>query len=182
MRKRYTLIWILLSVCMLAEAQSFDRQALRAHYQQIKERRSALDSFITALEKSKKRTPVEDCYLGISYGLSIQYINGMWGKYRVLVKSRDMLNGAVQRDPADPEIRFMRLALEDHIPAFLCMSVHMNEDITEILSHGNFIDDNPDLKSSAIQYIIDTKRGSPDQIRLLEAALIETKMRLTAQK
>ncbi|MCW3125660.1 MAG: hypothetical protein JWO03_1318 [Bacteroidetes bacterium] len=179
---RYLLIIILLAASNLADGQSYDKPFLRTHYQQCFQRRTALDSFVNILENSGHHSPAEESYLGISYALTIQYLDGMWSKYKVLIKAKGLLNSAVERDPNDPEFRFMRFTLEHNIPAFLCMSTHVNDDLKTILSHTSFLDESPDMKSAAIQFILDSKRCSPQQIALLERIHADVKKRMTAQK
>jgi hypothetical protein len=179
---RIIFIFALFVISHSADGQSFDKNYLRTHYQQCFKRKTALDSFVTALEGAANRSPAEESYLGISYGLTIQYVDGMWSKYRVLSKAKNLLNNAVDRDPKDPELRFMRFTLEHNIPAFLCMSIHMNDDLKTIMSVPSFLDENPDMKSAAIQFILDSKRCSPQQTALLERVHADVKKRMTAQK
>ena len=180
--KYFIFILTLITIIEYADAQSCDRQSLRLRYQQCFQRRTALDSFVGMLERSANRSAAEESYLGISYGLTIQYVQGMWSKYRVLVKSKSLLNSAVERDPTDPELRFMRLTLEHHIPAFLCMSTHINDDLRTMISKPAFLDENPEMKRQAIEFILDTKRCNPEQSRILEKLLADTKKRMTAEK
>lgn len=179
---RVILIIALFSISAIADGQSIDKPYLRAHYQQCFQRKTALDSFVAILEKVSDPSAAEESYLGISYGLTIQYADGMWSKYRLLVKSKNLLNHAVERDPDDPELRFMRFTLENNIPAFLCMSTHINDDLKTIMSHPSFLDESPDMKSAAIQYMLDSKRCTPAQTALLERIHTDVKKRMTAEK
>ena len=101
------------------------------------------------------------------------YTTGMWGKYRLVVKAKDRLNSAILRDARDPELRFMRFMLEHHLPAFLCMSTHLNADLDIIMNSGNFMDENLDLKKMAIEFLIKTKRCNQSQMLALERTLAD---------
>jgi hypothetical protein len=178
MRKQ-VYIFILVAIPVFSFAQTLDRQQLRSYFVEAAHRRSALDSFINVIGQ-KSMTPYEECYLGICDGLEIQYIGSMWGKYKMLDKSRGHINAAIQKDPKDPEMRFIRFMLEHNIPAFLGMSTHIQGDLAYIFEHIDFLDDSPDMKKMAMEFIISSNRCSTDQRQLAERTISDLNKRMYA--
>ena len=83
------------------------------------------------------------------------------------------MNSAVDRDPKDPELRFMRLMLEHFLPAFLGLNKHIPDDLQVIFAHPNFIDDNPNLKKKVLEFLLWSKRCTAEQNKLLQAQMDE---------
>ena len=170
---RYILLLLWLIIATESQAQSLNRQQLRTQYLQCTQRKTALDSFIATLESNPNLTAAEESYLGITTAMLTRYTTGMWSKYRLVVKAKDRLNSAIVRDARDPELRFMRFMLEHNLPSFLCMSTHLSADLDIIMSSGNFMDENLDLKKMAIEFLIKTKRCNQSQLLVLEKTLAE---------
>jgi hypothetical protein len=180
--KKYFLLLPLIALCSQAWAQTLNRPQLREYFLESLKRRSALDSFTAILEKNTARTAPEECYLGICNAMQIQYLSGMWSKYKMLDKSRDHVNRSLAAAPQDAEIHFMRFMLEHNIPSFLGMSTHIREDIAFVFSHTTFMDDDADMKKMAMEYMLASKRCTPDQRLALERSLSDLKKKLYAQK
>ncbi len=161
-------------------AQTLSRDQLRLHFLQASERKTALDSFLSKLENIDKKTPAEECYFGICNGICCQYDESNWSKFKHVVKAKNALNSAVEKDSKDPELRFMRFMLEHFLPSFLGFNKHIDEDIKVIFSNPNFIDDNLALKKKVIEFMIWTKRCTPEQTKLLDAKMKEITRKLEA--
>jgi hypothetical protein len=160
--------------------QTLSRDQLRVHFLQASERKTALDSFIHKLENINKKTPAEECYFGICNGICCQYDESNWSKFKHVVKAKNALNSAVEKDSKDPELRFMRFMLEHFLPSFLGFNKHIDEDIKVIFSNPNFIDENLALKKKVIEFLIWTKRCTAEQTKVLEAKIKEINKKLEA--
>ena len=171
---------ILLTVVLWG--QGIPKEQLRDLFMQAAVRKSALDSFVAKIEKNRTLTAYEECYLGICNGLQIQYLDGMWAKYKMLDRSRDHINKAIAKSPEDAELRFIRFMLEHNIPAFLGMSTHIKDDLRLIFSHTDFMNDNPDLKKMAMDFILASKRCTANQQLVLENIMSGMKRRDMAQR
>lgn len=161
-------------------AQTLSRNQLRFHFLHAIDRKSALDSFLIKLEKVSKKTPVEESYFGICNGLLCQYDESNWSKIKRVIKAKNALNSAVEKDEKDPELRFMRFMLEHFLPSFLGFNKHIDEDMKVMFSTPNFIDDNPELKKKVVEFLIWTKRCNPQQTLQLEAKMKELIKKLEA--
>lgn len=153
--------------------QQFNRQQLRNLFLQALERKTALDSLTLRLESIEKKNPVEESYFGICNAIYCQYDDGNWAKMKHVLKSRNHLNSAVERDSKDPELRFMRLMLEHFLPGFLGMNKHIPDDLKVILANPGFVDNDPALKKKVLDFLIWCKRCTPAQEKLVQAQLDE---------
>jgi hypothetical protein len=168
------IITVLIAFTMLLDsviAQTMPRWQLRQYYLNSTERKGALDSFVRKLQLLKIKTPAEECYLGICHGISTQHTYSNWEKLKLVIKSKNLMNSAIERDPKDPELRFMRFTLEHFLPNFLGLSKHIPEDLAVIFKNPDFIDDAPHLKKKVIEFLIWSKRCTPEQNLLLKNEL-----------
>ena len=58
------------------------------------------------------------------------------------------------------------------------MSIHLHDDLNTMIAEPQFMDDSPDLKKMAVQFILDTKRCDEDQKKVLERSLSDLKKKL----
>ena len=158
--------------------QQFNRQQLRDLFLQATERKTALDSLALKLESIEKKTPTEESYYGLCNGLYCQYDDGNWAKLKHVVKSKNHLNSAVERDSKDPELRFLRVMLEHFLPSFLGFNKHIPEDLKVIFANPNFIEDNPALRKKVLDFLLWSKRCTAEQNKLLQAQLDELNRKL----
>lgn len=168
--------WLLLPLIALqiqAHSQQLSRQQMRDMFLAATERKTALDSLMARLELIDRKTPTEESYLGICNGFYCQHVDGNWAKLKYVVKAKNHLNSAVERDGKDPELRFMRFMLEHFLPSFLGMNKHIAEDLQVILANPNFIDENPALKKKVLDFLLWTKRCTPEQNKLIQNQLNE---------
>ncbi len=167
--------WLLLSLPCLAviqlSSQSIDRQQLRDYFWESIQRKSALDSFISKLEKIVVKSPAQECYYGICYGLRTHYVDGLWSKIKLVKEAKGLLDHSIERDPTDPELRFIRLTLEHYLPTFLGMSKDIKKDLAVILARPNLIADSPPLRKKALEFLLDTNRCNLEQTKILQLQL-----------
>lgn len=71
-------------------------------------------------------------YQAVSEALLAQVVWNPFSKLKQVVKYDKQMAAAVEEDPQNIEIRFLRLAIEYNLPSFLGMSTHLEEDV-EIL-------------------------------------------------
>jgi hypothetical protein len=170
---RYLIIASLLLLDIESPAQSVNRQQLRNLFVSATERKPALDSLMSLLERIEKKSPAEESYFGICNGLYCQYETSDWAKLKHVMKSRSYLNSAIARDAKDPELRFMRFMLEHFLPSFLGLNKHMADDLQVVFKNPSFIDDNLLLKRKVVEFLLWTKRCTPEQSKMLQKEMQE---------
>ena len=153
------LVLILLTALFLeAPAQSLNRHDLRMWYLVAADRQTALDSFTALIEKIPSKTPCEESYCGMCYALRIAHTDGNWAKIKLVYKAKNYLNHAIERDPNDTELHFLRFLLEHFLPSFLGLNKHISEDLKMIFEHPDFVDEDPVLKEKAMNFLLWTKQ------------------------
>ena len=166
---------------IVCSGQSYTKEQVRSRYMQALKRRGALDTLYGQLYAIRCPTPFEESYLGICTGMEAQYADGMWAKYKLAAKSKSHLNRAVDRDPKDTELRFLRFTFEYYLPGFLLMSSHMNTDLKMVFANIGFLGDAPEVKKVVLEFILSTHRCTPDETKLIERILVEVKRKLAPQ-
>lgn len=102
------------------------------------------------LDAQTSTTPLEQAYLGASRAVMIKTTWNLWYKYKWLDQASATLNQAVNDDPNNVEIRFLRYSVEWHVPAYLGYSDHLTEDRSMIMGNlESFMssDYNPEIKA-----------------------------------
>lgn len=79
-------------------------------------------------EKQLHVIPVLVAYRGALSAFSAAKARGAYNKYRCFNSGKADIERAVRLDPADPEIRFLRLAIQTNAPGFLFYSGNIIED------------------------------------------------------
>ena len=97
----------------------------------------------------------------------------MWSKLKLVNKAKDLIDHSIERDPNDPELRFIRLTLEHFIPAFLGMSKDIQKDLAVICAQPIFAADCPAMKKKALEFLLDTHRCNFEQNKMLQQQLAE---------
>ncbi len=174
------LLFPLIALQVQAHGQQLSRQQLRDLFLPATERKGALDSLLNRLEDIDEKTPVEESYLGICNGLCCQHVEGNWAKLKYVIKAKNHLNSAVERDAKDPELRFLRLMLEHFLPSFLGFNKHISDDLQVIFAHPGFISDNPMLKKKVLDFLLWSKRCTPEQNKLVQNELNEINKKVGA--
>ena len=100
-------------------------------------------------------------------------MDGIWSKIKLVNKAKDLLDHSIERDPSDPELRFIRLTLEHFLPAFLGMSKDIQKDLAVIFAQPVFVADSPPLKKKALEFLLATHRCSFEQNKILQLQLAE---------
>ncbi|HLP49423.1 MAG TPA: hypothetical protein VK154_00920 [Chitinophagales bacterium] len=168
--------WLLIPLIALqvqAHCQQLARQQLRDMFLAATERKGALDTLARKLETIPSKNPTEESYYGLCNGLYCNYDDGNWAKMKHVIKAKNHLNSAVDRDPKDPELRFLRFMLEHFLPSFLGFNKHIPDDLAVVFANPGFIDDNPALKKKIMDFILWTKRCTPEQTKLVQRQLDE---------
>ncbi|RDC62228.1 hypothetical protein [Adhaeribacter pallidiroseus] len=61
-------------------------------------------------------------------GVGAKYASGLYAKIKHVRKSAQDFEKVISKDPYNPEVRFLRYTIEYHIPRYLLMSGHLQED------------------------------------------------------
>ena len=120
------LLPLLLSLGQEAKAQ--DINAIRDAFYQVTLNSAYADSLLQYLQGIEEPSPLIQAYIGATRAINTKT---MWNPYSKIVnikKAAKMINKAVGEDMENLEIRFLRYAVEFHIPGWLMIKKHQGED------------------------------------------------------
>lgn len=94
-------------------------------------------------------------YSGMSYMIKAKYSWNPYNKLSYFNKGKDKLEEAIEKDPYNPELRFLRFCIQTNAPGFLSYSNNIKEDKAMLLVCYPLLKDN-DLKRRIKDYSIES--------------------------
>ena len=122
------------------------------------------DSLYTNLGSVKDRSALINGYMGTLQALKAKHAWNPYFKIKYLNDSQETFKIAVQRDPHNIEIRFMRFSIEHNVPGFLGFNKNLVEDRQEIIKQVDkkyYAKADKPLVKTIILFLIDSKRCTP---------------------
>lgn len=132
------------------------------------------DSLYRNLGLIKNRTGLVNGYIGTLQALKAKHTWNPYFKIKYLNDAERTFKGAVTRDPANIEIRFMRFSVEHNVPGFLGYTKNLVADRTEIIKQidrKHYSSADTALVKTIITFLIDSKRCTPTENRNLSQHL-----------
>lgn len=126
------------------------------------------DKSISALKDS---SPLIQAYKAAAEALIAKYSWNPVTKFNYLNNAQKLLDEAVTKDALNVEIRFLRLYIENSIPAYLGMSKNKKEDKLVIIDNIDLlskINIGSDITAYIINYITSPKVSSAEEIELIK--------------
>lgn len=96
--------------------------------------------------------PLFICYKGAAEMMRCRYGLNPIHKFRRFKKGKSLIEEAVKKEPDNPEIRFVRFAIQTNIPAFLNYNDHITKDKKYLLDNVKTIKDKK-LKQDILAYL-----------------------------
>ncbi|NQZ76147.1 MAG: hypothetical protein HRT61_08560 [Ekhidna sp.] len=152
-----------------ASAQSL--KDVRSEFHKVVLEPSQSKHFHEFMEEIEGNSTTLRAYKAVSHAILAQSLWNPFSKLSQVMKYDQQIESLVEEDPTNIEIRFLRLAIECHLPSFLGMSTHVKEDSQMIINNMSSI---PEIQidKSYGQYIfyflLETNLITPDQISLME--------------
>lgn len=118
-----------LAPLMLLSIQQPDMTKLRELYQKAalnKQDARLLNEWAATIDTGS--LPVLVCYKGANYMIQAKYTINPINKYNKFTQGRDLMEAAIKKDTADLEMRFIRYAVQNNLPAFLGYDGHKEND------------------------------------------------------
>ena len=106
--------------------------ALRRHYQQAAIDKAAGENFYQLLADYQAENGLVLAYKGAAQAIRARDAS-MFNKLGYVQDAAKTFEQAVNLDPQNPEIRFLRFSVESNLPPFLGLSKHLDEDKTLLL-------------------------------------------------
>jgi len=142
------------------------------------ERRSLTDSLYKSLSAEQNKTPLLTCYLGVVQALKAKHAWNPYFKVKYLNDAEKTLQIAVNGQPDNMEIRFMRFSIEHNVPGFLGYTKHLvadREEIIKQLNRKHYTTADESVVRTIIKFLIDSKRCTPHETEILHKQLAALK-------
>ena len=174
MKVFFGLLLVTLGLELGAQTLSEVRNAFHQAVLDPKESRT----FHDFLKEVDEADPTLQAYKAVSEALLAQVVWNPFSKFSQVLKYNKLIEKAVIRDQQNIEIRFLRLAIEYNLPAFLGMSTHMEEDLGIIVSNMesvNTMQVDPGYGRYIFYFLESTELCTSEQILAMKENLSEAK-------
>ena len=170
---RYLSIFIL-TFCVLTTFASIkptdDILAIKQAMILAVENAKITDSLYSELSNREAPSPLIIAYTGTLEALKAKHSWNPYQKVSYVARSQKTLQKAVNADPANLEIRFMRFSIQHYTPAFLGYSKELNEDrrmIVKQYSQKKFANADQELIKNIATFMISSNRCTSKEIEIL---------------
>jgi hypothetical protein len=131
---------------------------------------SGSKAFLEITDKVDPEDPVHMAYRGASLAMSAGFSNGIMDRLERFSDGKELLEKAVELQPTNPEIRFVRYCIQANVPAIVFYSDNLDEDYEIIVDHVRTTNRDAAFWKKALKAMKDsekTKDSRQDQISKL---------------
>ncbi len=161
-----------LSLCSsFAQLSQNQIKTVKADLVKAVESSKTTDSLYNRLEALPTKSAILTAYIGALQALKAKHAWNPYSKISNVNRSLKTLAKAVKMDRENLEIRFIRFSIEYNTPSFLGYGKNLEEDKMEILKHfknENFKLAGEDLVKNIAKFMVESKRCTADEIKLLK--------------
>jgi len=173
MIKLRIILFLLLSSVAVCKAQLSAKEigVLKNDLIKAVESSKITDSIYSKLNALPNKSALITGYLGTVEALKAKHSWNPYSKIKYVKVSLNTMQKAINLDPENLEIRFMRYSIEHYTPGFLGLSKHLTVDRKEIIKHyqnRNFGIANEELVKNVAKFMIESKRCTADEIKTLK--------------
>lgn len=129
------------------------------------------DSLYTKLEQVSPKPPIVLGYVAMLEALKAKHAWNPYNKFSYLGKSKKTFQKAVQADPHNMEIRFMRFSVEHFLPSYLGYSKNLQQDKLVILEQLKKPSEDKEYAKSVVKFLLESKRCTPAEIKELKSKM-----------
>ena len=173
MIKLQILLILLFSSIAIANAQLSTKEitVLKNDLVKAVENTRLTDSLYNKLDKLTNKTALVTAYFGTLEALKAKHSWNPYNKIKYVKGALNKMQKAIDMDRENMEIRFMRFSIEHYTPSFLGFSKDLQVDRKEIIKHyqhENFGLADQDLIKNVAKFMINSKRCTPEEIKVLK--------------
>ena len=164
-----TIFKIIIALCLPLSILADDTELIKVRNLLYKASVDKDDSktFYDYLKSSPKlNTSMLEGYQGMAYMIRANYSWNPYNKLSFFFKGRDLLDGAIEKDPANVELRWLRFCVQTNAPGFLGYRGKISEDKAVVL-YGYSLIKPGDLKDRIKKYMDDPKYCTEKERKLL---------------
>lgn len=155
----------------IASTLSDEYRTLKAAVQKAIESPSVTDSLYRVLKSARGENPLIIGYIGTLEALKAKQSWNPYNKLKYVALSQRTMKIAVEKDPNNLEIRFMRFSIQHYTPAFLGFSKDLEEDrkvIVKQFKNKKFGNADDVLIRNIAAFMIQSDRCLKDELLLFK--------------
>ena len=170
--RKFTIILLfLVNVTAFSQTKSLDIEYVKASYAEALEDESTARALFDLLEETNSEDPLIISYQGGMHAIMCLYVSNPVKQLKMAKRANKLLNTAVDLDPKNIEIRFMRLAFGSKVPKFLGYSKHVEDDKAFVLKHLMNCNLPNDGKRGMVEFMVEEKIITSSECQVLLAKL-----------
>ena len=149
--------WVLLHIIILLFSTPTDLEPLRKAYKEAGLDETKISHFIDLVKDvTKDSNPVLIGYKGAALAIEAKTQKGIQNKVDAFKEGKDLIEYAIEQEPNNIELRFIRLGVQENTPKVLKYKENIDEDKIFILKNFNDIT-SENLKEHIGNYIKQSK-------------------------
>lgn len=115
-------------LALLLQAQTISIQTLRLNYAEIINDEKQCQVYLHYFKNLKNTTTTEKAFWAALTASSAQFIANPFTKIKIVKQAHQLFDDAILKDAANPELRYLRITVEQNTPRILGLSTHIDED------------------------------------------------------
>jgi len=156
-------IIVVLFLPLFLNAKDDNLIKIRQLYYKASANRADAETFFKVIHATSIIDPsLTSAYKGMSYMIKANFDFNPYYKLSYFVKGKDLLDGAIDGDPKNIELRFLRFCVQTNAPGFLGYGGKITEDKIVIKKYFASLDDT-DLKKRIQEYMLNSKSCSKEE-------------------
>ena len=117
--RKLPFLWFFCFTLLPVNGYSQDLNHIRNQYQHAAADKDICQALIEELKNVNEIDGVELAYLGALETIWANHVSNPFSKLRTFNIGKEKIETAVKRTPDDPEIRYLRLSVQENAPGFL---------------------------------------------------------------
>ena len=173
--KTATISLIVICFHQIANCQNYNINDIRGIFFELTKNSRRADTVLTQLQSLEEPQPLIFAYISSAQAYLAKNSGNPFSKFSYLNKSRNSMKKAVEGDPQNLEIRFLRFAIESQIPTFLGYSKHVSADKSFILDNlTDFKMPHLDMEvySYILRFMTSSKKMSEEEVNYIKSVLL----------
>lgn len=148
-----------------------DIAVVRQTYFQAKDSEAATRQLAEMLKEITVADTLLWAYKGAAQALKAKFVFNPFSKLEMVQKANQMITEAVNANPTDIEIRFVRFTIQANLPAFLNLSREIELDKQAVIQHWEQNTKETYVQETIIAFLIGSGRCTPEEVEWLKSKI-----------
>ncbi len=126
-----TIATFLLPIFLMAS--SIETEKIRREFKACVSKEADLEGFLSRLSRADVQSSTVKAYQGAAKAMMADRVSSPFAKYSYFTEGTELLEEAIQADPSNAELRYLRLLIQTNCPSFLGYSENIETDFERIM-------------------------------------------------